>query len=233
MEARVISLLASETQPIPNEGPARSDRPSERLQNLVVLIPVAIGFLLFCGNGYYGRLTREFGFKASILELSQVDMATMGFYSVCYAWYSIVRENAWLWIGSALAGIAIGAALVATMFAIPKLLTHLEPLAPIAIKIDNFNKRAFKWFSLGLLALSGLGGGDLAGSYDAAVMQKGRNTAKGCYVVNGVPYRARILAQDKTRAILIQSDRASIVSNDGLVYIPECIKERGNQDAKP
>lgn len=193
------------------------------LQHAVSATPFGIAFLLFCGNGYYARLFREFGVKPSILEISQLDIATMGFYSVCYAWYTIIRDNAWLWIKSAAIGFGIAIAIVAILVFVPRLMSLCEPLVPIANRIDRFNRRCFRWILAFLFLIGGLGGGDLAGAYDARSIQEHRKGPENCYIVDGVPYRSVVLAQDKSRTILVHPDRTSIVGNDRLSFVASCV----------
>lgn len=203
------------------------------LHHAVSATPIGIAFLFFCGNGYYGRLFKEFGLKPSVLEVSQIDIATMGFYSVCYAWYTIIRDNAWLWIKSALLGVGVAGIVLILLLLVPRMMSLFAPLAPIAKRIDQINRRIL-WAMLALLfVLGGLGGGDLAGSYDAKAIQKGRSAARSCYVVDGIPYRATILAQDKDRTILVHPDRTSLVSNEKLSFVASCTSFAGIRTSSP
>ena len=191
-------------------------------KNVGATISAAAAFLLFVGNGYYGKLFGHFGLKPSLLALSQVELATIGLHSTTFAFWQMIQENAIIFVAEIACVLAVILLLVALSRRWPCLREIGRRSTPV---LDRFSSKwvtITKGFIVAFFGLSGLIAGDMGGSYDARYFEHARVTSHTCYSVFGVLYRGTVLAQDQTRTVLLHPTRVSIIRNDDLAFVRGC-----------
>lgn len=205
--------------------PGSVDRTSKRAwltaENAALALTALSGFLVFCGQGYYDRLFRDFAITPGMIEISNAQLISKGVECSFYALIILIKENVVMWAKSGLLGIAVAVFVVLLAWWIGGKAMILS-MEATSNWLSRHTNRAAKWLIIALIASTGLIAGQNGGKLDAASIQRARRKAPNCFFVDGKLYRAIVLAQDRQRTILVHANRTSFVANDRMSYVSDC-----------
>lgn len=201
-------------------------------EHIGIVVTSVASFLLFSGNSYYTTLLEGFGLHRGLLQIGQSEAATIGFLSVVFAFFELIRTYWLRGVGIMAAGFVIGGSVVYAMRRYPHFKRLIQPVLDVGEQIDRVNSTILKVFSVLGVVLVGLGAGSAAGTHDVKAFSAQRKVAKRCYYVDGVAYRGVVLVQDAVRTVLLHPDRTSLISNDRLSMIQDCPQVRRARSKK-
>lgn len=209
------------------EGCRPDTRVSRLLANAAVWVPAAGAGFAFAGQTYYQRLFGAFGLKASVLEISSIDIAARGVDAVVFAPFGFVADH-WRsivlpWIPALALGMALG-------LAFKWLRPHRPPpvwVVRLVGQFDRLQAKSMRWLIALFLVCLGYGAGYNGGAYDAAGIQRVRSAAANCYSINGDTVRGIPLGQDQDTIVLVTATK-TIVRAFTSLDVATCPPEQGS-----